>query len=71
MRSFIMKKLTGIIVKNEDSGFYVAFIKEQPGLSAQAKTVEEVKSKLTKAWINFLEYNKRNNPIEFNEPETI
>ena len=63
-------KLTGRILQNEKTGNYTAFIREYPGVIAQGNTVEEVKQKLAKAFLNFIDFSMKRN-IEFSEPDTL
>ena len=60
-------KLMGIITDDKKTGYFTAFVKQYPKVLAQARTIDEVKLKLDKAWDNFTEY-ARHREIDYAEP---
>ncbi|MDC6383884.1 hypothetical protein D2V93_15945 [Flagellimonas taeanensis] len=65
-------KLTGTIIKNKDTGNFLAFINEYSGVIAQGSTVEEAKEKLHKSFMNYVKMTEaRQDNIEFSEPNLI
>ena len=63
-------KLNGIIIKNEETEIYTAFVKEYPGILAQGSTIDEVQRKLNRAMDNFITMLQRQNErISFSEPQ--
>jgi predicted RNase H-like HicB family nuclease len=53
----VKKKITRIIRKS--SGWYIAYIKEIPGVNTQARTLAETRENLKDALQLFLEENRR------------
>lgn len=63
-------RLTANILKNESTGYFTAFISEFPGILAQGQSIDEVKTKLDKAFENFLEMTEKQD-ILYTEPSTM
>ena len=65
-------KLTGTILRNPDTGYFLAFLNEYSGVIAQGASEEEAKEKLGIAFRNYLKFaEKRADKIEFSEPNTM
>ena len=62
-------KLEATIIRSKDTGYYTAFINEFPGILAQSKDQEELKTKLEKTFENFL--TMRSKDIKHSEPNTL
>lgn len=49
-------QLTGIIIQDDSTQRFTAYLHQFPGVIAEGKDMEETKIKLEKSWLNFVKY---------------
>lgn len=47
-------KIDNIIIEDKKTGFYFIFIRQFPGICAQAKTIKEASKKINTYWQKFI-----------------
>ena len=65
-------KITSVVILDEGKGIFFAYVKQFPGICAQAKSIEEVRKKLNQYFKSFAErMSKQDVELDENSIETL
>lgn len=59
------KKVFNVVIEKDEDGYYVAYVPELPGCHTQAKTLDELMSRVKEAVTLYLEVEKTYPKMEF------
>lgn len=59
------KKVFNVVIEKDEDGYYVAYVPELPGCHTQAKTLDELMSRIKEAITLYLEVEKTYPKTEF------